>query len=290
MRTLKPFDYFEPVTVKEAVNLLFKFGKRAQILAGGIDLIPRMRQGKIQADYVINIQNIQDLAYIRKIGNRGLKFGAMSKLHDLELSRDIQETYPVLYKAIHQIASVQTKCMGTAVGNLCVATPASDVATALMSLDAELEIVGSESKRVEPIKNFYLGYLKTSLKKGEIVTGVSLPAPVAGSGTAYFNLVRTKADIAKVSVGIVLMMENGTCRDSRISLGAVAPTVFRAAKAEAALKGQKLNPDIIDKTAAIAAGETKPVTDVRSTDEYRKQVTQVLVRRALIKVLEQFKY
>lgn len=289
MQALKPFDYFESNTVNETVNLLYKFGEKAQILAGGVDLIPRMRQGKIHADYLINIQNIPDLAYIRENGNKGFKFGAMSKLHDLELSRDIQENYPILYEAIHQIASVQTKYMGTAVGNLCLATPASDVATALIALDAELEIVGPESERVEPIKSFYLDYRKTSLKNGEFVTGVFLPAPVPGCGTAYFNLLRTKADIAKVSVGVVLTMKNGSCQDARVSLGAVAPTVFRATKTEAALKGQELNSDIINRAAAIAAGETRPVTDVRSTTEYRGQVTQVLVRRALEKALEQVK-
>lgn len=289
MRTLKPFDYFEPETVKEATKLLFKYGDKAQVLAGGIDLVPRMRKGKIKANYLVNIQNIPDLTHIERADKKGIKFGAMAKLHDLELSKDIQKTYPAFYEAVHQITSVQAKCMGTAVGNLCVATPASDVATALFALGAELSIAGPDGERTEPIEKFYLDYLKTSLQKGEMVTGVFMPAPAAGEGTAYFNLLRTKADIAKVSVAVAVIMKNGVCKEARIGLGAVAPTVFRATKAEAVLKGEKLSADVISKAAETAAKETKPITDVRSTAEYRKQVTGVLVKRALEKALERAK-
>jgi carbon-monoxide dehydrogenase medium subunit len=207
----------------------------------------------------------------------------------LELSRDVQKFFPILYEAIHQIASVQAKCMGTAVGNLCVATPASDVATALMALGAELTIAGPDKTRRDPIEKFYVDYLKTSLRKGEMVTGVSLPSPVAGAGTGFFNLLRTRGDSAKVSVAAAVAIKNGICQEARISLGAVAPTVFRAAKAEAVLKGQKLSADVISKAAETAVKETQPITDVRSTAEYRKATTGVLVTRALEKAVERAK-
>ena len=289
MLTLKPFDYFESGTIQEATKLLSKYGDKAQILAGGVDLIPRMRKGKIKKDILVNILNIPGLNHISAEGKKGLKFGAMTSLHTLELSRDIQKLYPIFYEAIHQIASVQAKCMGTAVGNLCVATPASDVATVLMALGAELTIAGPDSTRTEPIEKFYAGYLKTSLRNGEMVTGVSLPSPVAGSGTGYLNLLRTKGDSAKVGVAVALTLKNGVCQEAKISLGAVAPTVFRAAKAEAELKGQKLSADIIGKAAEAAVKETQPITDVRSTAEYRKVTTGVLVTRALEKAVERAK-
>ncbi len=289
MRALKPFDYFEPVTLKEATKLLFQYGEKAQILAGGVDLIPRMRMGKIKTDFLVNIQKIPELSHLSVGGTKGLRFGAMTSLRTLELSRDIQKLYPIFYEAIHQIASVQAKCMGTAVGNLCVATPASDVATALMALGAELTIAGPDSTRTEPIEKFYLDYLKTSLRKGEMVTGVFLPSPTPGSGTGYLNLLRTKGDSAKVSVAAALILKNGVCQEAKISLGAVAPTIFRAAKAEAILKGQKLSADIIGKAADTAVKETRPITDVRSTAEYRKVTTGVLVARALEKAAERAK-
>ena len=289
MRTLKPFEYFEPETVQEAIKLLSKNGEKARILAGGIDLIPRMRKRKIDADVLIHIQKIPELNSLSMDEEKGLHFGAMTSLHTLELSRDVREIYPIFYEAIHQIASVQAKCMGTAVGNLCVATPASDIATAMMALGAELEITGNDGVRTEPIENFYVDYLKTSLGKGEMVTGVTLPTPAAGSGTGFLNLVRTKGDIAKVSVAVAVTLSNGVCREARISLGAVAPTVFRAAKAEAALQGQKPGADVVRMAADTASKETRTITDVRSDGGYRREMTAVLVRRALEKALERAK-
>jgi carbon-monoxide dehydrogenase medium subunit len=150
-------------------------------------------------------------------------------------------------------------------------------------------IAGPHSPRTEPIEKFYVGYLKTSLRDGEMVTGVYLPSPVAGSGTGFFNLLRTKGDSAKVSVAVAITMKNGICQEAKISLGAVAPTVFRAAKAEAVLKGQKLSADLISKAADAAVEETQPITDVRSTAEYRKATTGVLVARALEKAVQRAK-
>ena len=289
MRTLKPFDYFEPGTVKEAVKLLSTHGEKAQVLAGGIDLIPRMRKGAIKADYLINIQNIPELEYIKDGGAKGLKFGAMARLHSLETSKEVQKSYPILYEAVHQITSVQTKYMGTAVGNICVGTPASDVATVLLALDAELMIAGVNGERTEPMPKFYVDYLRTSLKRGELVTGVLLPNPTNGMGTAFLNLVRTHADIAKISVAIAITVEKDICKEARIAIGSAAPTIFRATKAEAVLKGQKINSEAITKAAETAAGETKPITDLRSTAEYRKEMARVLVTRALEKALERAK-
>jgi carbon-monoxide dehydrogenase medium subunit len=289
MRTLRPFEYFEPGTVKEAVKLLSTYSEKAQVLAGGIDLIPRMRKGMIKADYLVNIQKIPSLEAIEANGAKGLKFGAMAKLHAMETSKAVQKDYPVLYEAIHQIASVQAKYMGTAVGNLCVATPASDVATALFALDAELTIAGVDGERTEPIEAFYIDYHHTSLQRGEMVTGVYLPSPPPGTGTAYLNLVRTHADIAKVGVAVTIIVEDGLCKDAKIAIGAAAPTVVRATKAEAVLKDQKVNAQAISQAAETAAGETKPITDLRSTAEYRKEMTRVLVGRALEKALERAK-
>src|SRR4030042_6316053 len=232
---MKPFEYFEPSTVEEATQLLSNYGEKAQILAGGIDLIPRMRKEDIKAEYVIHIQNIPDLDYIGPDGKQGLKFGAMAKLYSLETSKGIQENYPVLHEAIHQITSVQAKYMGTAVGNLCVGPPASDVATALYALGAELKIAGDQGERTEPIEKFYLDYLRTSLKPGEMVIGVFLPKLLPGTGPSFLHLVRPHSDIAKISVAVAVTIEDGICRGARIAIGAAAPTVLRAANAEKSL-------------------------------------------------------
>jgi carbon-monoxide dehydrogenase medium subunit len=286
---MKPFEYFEPRTVREATQILSNYGEKAQILAGGIDLIPRIQKGDIRAEYVVNIQKIPGLERIEPDGKEGVTLGAMSRLRSIEVSRTIQNEYPILYEAIHQITSVQAKFMGTAVGNLCVATPASDVATSLLALGAQLKINGPGGERMEPMETFYVDYRRTSLKRGEMVTAVLLPNPPPGTGTAFFNLVRTRADIAKISAAAALFVQNGICREVRIAIGAAAPTVFRAVKAEASFTGQKITPELIHDAAETAAGETQPITDLRSTATYRKEMARVLVKRALEKALEKAK-
>jgi len=251
--------------------LYFKQGEKI----GGSTLLPRDLRFKL-------VKNISDLTTAN-----GMKFGAMATLHSLETSKAIQDDYPILYEAIHQISSVQAKNMGTAVGNLCVATPASDVATALFALGAELTIEGVDGERKESIEKFYVDYGRTSLQKNEIVTEVFLPRPPAGTGAAFMNLVRTHADIAKVSIAVAITVKDGVCEKARIAVGAAAPTVFRATKAEAALNGQKVTPEAIREAAETAAGETKPITDLRSTAEYRRKMTGVLAGRAMEKALQQ---
>jgi len=154
-RPLKPFDYFEPTTIKEAVQLLSKYGTKAKVLAGGVDLVARMRRRQVKPQYVVSILRIPRLDYIRS-DKKGLRFGALTTIRSIELSPIVKKDYAVLYEAASQIVSVQVKTMGTAVGNLCVATPASDIAVALYAVGARLRIAGPTSERVIPIEDFLL--------------------------------------------------------------------------------------------------------------------------------------
>jgi carbon-monoxide dehydrogenase medium subunit len=283
-RPLKPFDYFEPTTIKEAVQLLSKYGTKAKVLAGGVDLVARMRRRQVQPRYVVSILRIPRLDYIRS-DKKGLRFGALTTIRSIELSPIVKKDYAVLYEAASQIVSVQVKTMGTAVGNLCVATPASDIAVALYALGARLRIAGPASERVIPIEDFFVGVNQTVLKPDEIVTEVIVPSPAPQTGGAFFKLVRTASDIAKVNVAVNLTFANGTCREARVALGSVAPTVFRATRVEKALNGQRLEPKVVEKAAQLAAQQAKPITDLRSTVDYRREMVRVLVRRAVEKAL-----
>jgi carbon-monoxide dehydrogenase medium subunit len=283
-RPLKPFDYFEPTTIKEAVQLLSKYGTKAKVLAGGVDLVARMRRRQVQPQYVVSILRIPRLDYIRS-DKKGLRFGALTTIRSIELSPIVKKDYAVLYEAASQIVSVQVKTMGTAVGNLCVATPASDIAAALYALGARLRIAGPVSERVIPIEDFFVGVNQTVLKLGEIVTEVIVPSPAPQTGGAFFKLVRTASDIAKVNVAVSLTVRGNTCSDARIALGSVAPTVFRTTRAEKALNGQRLEPKVVEKAAQLAAQEAKPITDLRSTVDYRREMVRVLVRRAVEKAM-----
>ena len=168
-------------------------------------------------------------------------------------------------------------------GNLCVATPASDIAPALAAYDAELLIAGPSGERRVPMTDFYPGYGRTALGLGEFVVGVELPVVPAGQGAAFKNLVRTHADIAKVTVTAAVVLEDGLCKQARIALGSVAPTMFRARAAEALLEGSELSDELILEAAAAAAAEAAPIDDIRSTAEYRRATAEVLVGRALHK-------
>jgi len=281
---LKPFDYFEPTTIEEATQILSKYGTKAKVLASGVDLVARMRRRQAQPQYVVSILSIPGLDYIQS-DKAGLRFGALTTIRSIELSPIVDKDYVILHEAANQIASVQVKTMGTAVGNLCVATPASDIASALYALGARLKIVGPASERIIPIEDFFAGVNQSVLEPGEIVTEVILPSPAPQTGGAFFKLVRTASDIAKVNVAVSLTVTDNTCRDAKIALGSVAPTVIRATQAEEALKGSTLEPKVVGEAAQLAAQEAKPITDLRSTVEYREEMVRVLVRRAVEKAL-----
>ena len=287
-RVLKPFEYFEPETIEEATQILSKYGERAQLLAGGVDLVPKLRRRLLILECVVSLQRIPGLDYIKSNGD-GLKFGPLTSIRSLELSPLIQKDYSALYEAVHQLVSVQVKTTGTAVGNLCVATPASDIAVALFALGARLRIVGPSSERTIAIEDFFLGVGQTILQPGEIVAEVLVPRPAAGTGQAFFKLVRTAADIAKVNVAVSLTVAGGVCQEARVALGSVAPTTIRAGKTEGMLKGKAIDQRIIEEAAEAAAEETRTITDIRSTAEYRRETSRVLVKRAISKALERAK-
>lgn len=288
-RVLRPFEFFEPRTIEEAVRLLFMYGTRARVMAGGVDLVLKMRLRLLQPEYVVSIQKVPALNYIEGDKETGLRFGAMTSLRSLETSKLVQKNWSLLYEAIHQIASVPTKSMGTAVGNICVATPASDVAPALIALGARARIVGSSGSRVIPVENLFVAVGKTVLEPHEIVTGVLVPPVPAGTVCVFIKLAKTADDIAKVNVAAAVTVAGGKCKEARIALGSVAATPVRARDAEAGLKGQKLDEKAIARAAQTAADSVQPITDVRSTAEYRSEMVKVLVKDALEKAARKAK-
>ena len=288
-RVLKAFDYLEPKTVEEAVQILAKHGAKAKVLAGGCDLVPSMRRREMQPECVVYIGDIPGLDYIDGGGASGLRIGALTKIRSIEISPAVQKDYTALYDAAHSIASIQVKTTGTAIGNVCVATPASDIVPALLVLAAELRIAGHGAEKVIPVEDFCIGVKQCILQPSEIVTEVVLPNPRPGTGSAFLKLSRTAADIAKVNAAAALTVTNGTCSEAKIAIGSVAPTPMRVRKAEEILRGQKPDQKAVEEAAEAAAEEARPITDVRSTAAYRKETTKVLVRRAIEMALERAK-
>jgi CO/xanthine dehydrogenase FAD-binding subunit len=285
-RVLLPFEFSEPATVPEAVALID--GDRARALAGGVDLVLKMRLRQIVPERVVSLQRLPGLDYVRvdeaEEQSRGaLRIGALATLRRVETAPRVREVWPLLAEAIGSIASVQTKAMGTVAGNLCVGTPASDVAPALYALGASVRMAGKDGVREIPIEQLFLDVGKTAVRPHEIVTEIVVPAPAIDSAGAFLKLSKTTEDIAKVNVAVMLTFAGGICIKAGVSVGSAAPTPVRAAAAEEALTGRHVDAAAARRAADAAAEAVCPVDDVRSTARYREQMVRLLVGDALDK-------
>jgi len=274
------FDYAEPRTLDEALQMLEGFGGRAVALAGGTDLLVKMKQRSAEPKVILNIKRIPSLSYIRD-GTRSMRIGPTTRMGDIERSPAVARRFPVLAEAASVIGSVQVRNMATIGGNLCNASPAADGSLVLLALDSSVKLTGSEGSREMPLSSFFLGPGRTALGPRELLTEITVPHLPEGTGMAFSRVTRTDMDLAKVNVAVVLHVRSGGVTLARIALGAVAPTPMRAIKAEGQLAGSRLTRSLIEEAAATAAGEARPISDIRSSAEYRKEVTAVLVRRTL---------
>jgi carbon-monoxide dehydrogenase medium subunit len=193
----------------------------------------------------------------------------------------VQQHYGALVTAANWVGSLQTRHRGTVVGNLCNASPAADTAPALLSYDALVIMVGPDGQREMPLETFFQGPGRTALGPAEIVTALRLPPAPGRQGWGYARRTRTVIDIALVSACVVIQASNGVCGDVRVSLGAVGPTPLRATQAEAVLRGQQPSAALLAQASRVAAEESRPISDVRCSAEYRKDMVEVLSKRCL---------
>ncbi|MDY0004313.1 MAG: xanthine dehydrogenase family protein subunit M [Polyangia bacterium] len=278
--TLSHFDLLEPASEAEAAGLLAARPGSARVLAGGCDLLPELRRRRARPEALVSLGRIESLRGLQ-VEPSGLTIRAMATLWEVERALADCPEYAALHDGIHSLASVQVKTTGTLVGNLCVATPASDIAPPLIALDATLRILGDGGEGRLPLFELATGPKRHCLGPGELVTRVEVPRPPAGSGSAFAKLTRTAADIAKLNVAAWVRVEGGRCAEARILLGALAPTPVRAVAAEEALVGGAIDASALDRAAALVVEAIRPITDLRSTAEYRLEVAPVLARRVL---------
>jgi CO/xanthine dehydrogenase FAD-binding subunit len=285
---LPRFDYLSPRTVGEACRLLAEYEGRAKIMAGGTDLLVSMKQQKITPGYIINIKGIPELDYISYSQEHGLRIGALATLQSVAASPVIRERFGLLGTAVNKIGTPQVRNMGTIGGNISNGGPSQDSLPGLLVLDARLKVVSLERERIVPIDEFFIGPFQTALGPAELLTEIQIPAPPPGSAGCYQWLSKlNEVDETLVGVAVLLMTDaaGDVCRDIKIGLGSVAPTPLRAARAEEALQGRKIESEAIALAARAAAEATSP----RSRAEYRRQMTSVLVERALVDVWQQAK-
>ncbi len=284
---MKPFEHLEPKDSAEACALLSRYKEEAKIIAGGTDLLTLMRRKVIRPKYIIDLKAIPGLDYIRRDGEI-LKIGALTTLHDIESSQVICAQFPILAGAASKIATLAIRNMGTIGGNLCNAAPSADMAPPLIGLGARAKIEGPQGERSVALEDFFAGPGMTVLQDGEILTEILVPGQPAHTYGVYQKFTpRTAIDIALVGVAAVITLDSKhtSIVDARIVLGAVAPTPIRARAAEDMLKGKDMKDQLIEKVAQTAAGEARPISDVRGSADYRRQIVEVLTSRAIKEVV-----
>lgn len=280
--TRSKFDYYAPGSLEEALNLLGDLGQDTHVLAGGTDLMIKIRHGLVKPQAVVSLKRIAGLNRISFDKQRGLTIGAMARLADVAASRDIRRRYPAVAYAAGETANVQIRNMGTVAGNLCNAAPSADNAPALLAMGATVEIASREGRREIPLDQFFRGPGLNSLQPGELMKAIHVPLPPLRSGTSYQHIsARGKVDISAVGVGVMLVREGKICAKSRIFLGAVGPTPLRAGKTERLIERRELTAEMIAKAGEMASQEARPISDVRAAAEYRREMTTVLTARAL---------
>lgn len=270
--------YFAPTDIGDALKLLADYGKKANVLAGGTDLVPAINYYELKPQNLIYIGNLGLDEIKEKKGT--LILGAAATTARIAASDVVARKVPILAQAASLSGSVATRTVATVGGNLANASPAADLACALMALDAEIVLASAKGNRTVPIAEFFKGPGETVRKPEELLQEVHVP--VGDGKTAFMKLGRRKAlTISVANTAVCLEMEGKKCGEARIALGAMAPTLLRCSKAEKMLQGKALDMKAIGACAAQAVDESAPIDDQRGTAWYRMRAGQALVKRAL---------
>jgi len=273
--------YLRPKSLNEALQALVEWGERGRPLAGGTDLLVRLRQGATAPAALIDIGALNELRGWTMRGEY-VVVGALTTHAQIEGDSRLEHLAPALPAACREIGSAQIRNRGTLGGNLVNASPAGDTLPALYVLEAEIGLLSAGGLRWVPIEQFFTGPGQTVRRPDELLAWARFRAGTAGE-RAFFNKIgqRRAVRIAKASAAGRVLLADGVVEQCRIALGAVAPTVIRARAAEEYLRGKPLSPTTIRQTADLAAAAVAPITDIRSTQSYRRHVTAVLVARGL---------
>ena len=287
---LPDFEILSADTVGEAYSLLSRHGADAQLFAGGTDLFVRMKLKRVMPRILINIKGIPGLEQIRYDADEGLRIGALTSIQSIRDSVLVSKQFRVLSQAAGVLGTTQIRNLGTLGGNLANASPSAEFGPPLMILEARVRCVGPGGERVIPVNKFFLAPGKSALRQDEIITEVQVPNPPTQAQAIYLKHSLRRMDVSMAGAAVLVILDGDVCRDARIALGAVAPTPFRARKAEEALQGKRLTGgskeiDLLEEVARIATGESLPIDDLRGYASYRRKVVGMLVKQGLEQVI-----
>ncbi len=283
---MKDFEYLQPTTIQEACSMLSEHGSEAKVMAGGVSLLTLMKQKLVQPKYVVSLDGIPNLHYIN-LDNGGLRIGALTTHRAIEKSASLAEKWPILTEMASNIGSVQVRNFGTLGGNICHAEPASDPPAVLVALDAAVKLVSSSGEKVVPMEEFLVDFYETAISPEEILTEIQIAEQAPGTRGAYIKFnPRSAMDLPVVVVAAFVVPGKGkeAAKDVRIGLGAVSPRAIRARRSEEVLKSKGLTEEAIKEAGQLASEDIDPVSDIRGSADYRREVTKVLVARALNRI------
>ena len=270
------FEYHKPKTLPEALGLLSKYGKKASVLAGGTDLLVWLKEDARAPEAVVDVKALKELKTLALEGG-ALRVGARTTFTELIESSVVREKLPLLWECSKTVASVGVRNRATLAGNICSAVPSLDGAPALLAYEAVVLVEGTKGKREIPIEEWFAGPKKTALKDGELVLGIRIPLPKKSSA-CYVKLGRYAGeDLAQVGIGVLALADH----EYRVAFCAVGPVPRRARKIEAALNGRTLSDESLREAVALVETEISPITDIRSSKEYRLRMAKVMLKRGL---------
>lgn len=284
---MRAFEYIAPKSAEAAVAALAEHAPNARLLGGGTDLLVDLKHTTETPKMLVDVSRIEDFKGI-EVTDAGVRIGSMVTHSELMASPIIQENFPAMVDAAHTVGAVQTRNLGTLGGNLVTCVPSMDSGPALLALDATVTVAGPDGSREMPLGEFFVAPRKTIMEPNELLVDVRIPAASMKKPTHFLKFgLRKGQALALVNVaGGFWVSDDNKFVEPRITLGAVAPTVIRAHKAEEYLAGRAIDVEAMAEAGRIAVTEAKPIDDFRASAEYRCDLIAVLTRRALEGALE----
>ncbi len=284
---LPDFEYYTPDSIAEACQLLSQFGASAKVIAGGTDLVNKMKKELLAPEVLVSIKNLDQLKKIEYVPGRGVVIGARVTHNELVKSEVLNEKYSSVSNAAQQMAHNQVRNAGTVGGNICNAVPSADLPPIFIAFNATVKLTGVNGERTLALEDLFTGPGKTVMTQDELITEVVIPdQKMTGSNYIKFGL-RKSGALAVVGVAVAVQVENNVIKDARVALGAVAATPVRAKKTEDFLKGKEVSDELLAEAGFIATGECKPISDIRASAEYRTDLVRVFTKRALRKAIDE---
>lgn len=286
---LPRFEYHEPTTLEEALKLLSELGGNAKVLAGGTDLLVRMKQKVDRPAHVISLARVPGLNEITPRNGHGISIGAGTSAAALSRHELLWDRFTPLASAASRLGSPMIRNRATIGGNLVTARPAADMPPACMVLNATVKLKSRSNERDVPVIEFFQGPGETVIEPNELMVSVNIETPAPWTGGAYIKLAARKTlEISLVNVAALLTLQSpdGPIAEARIALGAVAPTPVRAYAAEELLIAGKPSEELFQKAGEVGVGMCSPITDHRGTMEYRCMMIEVLTKRCLSMAFE----